>query len=453
MVPPSEISSLTRSELVYGVEDRPPLIETLFAACQHVLAIFVGIVTPPLVVCNALKIGASETAFLVSMSLFVSGIGTWIQTRRFGPLGSGLLCIQGTGFTFIGPIIAAAVASLARGATPQQALGNVFGLCFVGSFVAILISRFLHYAGGIITPLVTGTVVLLVGLTLIGVGITSVGGGFSARHDGTFGSEQNLFLAALVMSIIVVFSLSKNASLRMASVAIGLAVGCITAFFFGRVNFGALGNLPFIAIPSPFRYGLGFDFGAFAPLVFIYLITIVESIGHLTAASTLTNQPIFGPLYLQRLKGGILADGVSCLVAACFNSFPSTIFAQNNGVVQLTGVGSRYVGIFIAAILVALGLIPMVGGAFQAMPPAVLGGATLVMFGSVAVAGVKILAREKMTRRSYLIMALSLGVGLGVTLVPEILSKLPPLVKSSLSSGAATGGMCALLLNWLLPEK
>ncbi len=179
----------------------------------------------------------------------------------------------------------------------------------------------------------------------------------------------------------------------------------------------------------------------------------MESIGDLTATSALTAQPISGPVYFRRLQGGLLADGINSVIGACLNSFPSTTFAQNNGVIQLTGVGSSYVGVFIGAILMLLGLVPIVGVLVQALPPAALGGATLIMFGMVAASGIRILARVPLNRRNAIILAISLGLGLGVTFVPEILDALPALVKSALSSGIAIGGLSALVLNIVLPGE
>jgi xanthine permease XanP len=441
------------TELLYGLHDKPPFRETVFVALQHVFAVFVGIITPPLIICNALKLDRPNTVFLVSMSLFVSGLATLLQSRGIGPIGSRLLSIQGTSFVFLGPIISTAGLSLAAGASPRTALGIIFGLCLVGSSVAITISQCIRFASRIITPLVTGTVVTLIGLTLIEVGIITMGGGFDAQRDGTFGSPLNLALSGIVLTIIVILNCSHIPQLRMTSVVLGLAVGYLAAFLLGKVDLHGLRELPLVTIPFPLHYGLGFNAGAFIPFAFLYLITVIESVGDLTATSSLTNQPITGDLYFRRLRCGILADGINSLLAAIFNSFPSTTFAQNNGVIQLTGVGSRYVGTFIAVILMALGLFPAVGGLVQALPQAVLGGATIVMFGTVAVAGIRILAGVRINRRSSIIIAVSIGLGLGVTFVPEILHFLPELLRHTLSSGIATGGMCALLLNTVLPGE
>jgi xanthine permease XanP len=442
-----------QADLIYGLTDRPPLAQTLFVAVQHVLAVFVGIITPPLIISRALKLETGDSAFLISMALFISGVGTLIQTRRIGPIGSGLLSIQGTSFVFLGPIIALASSAIKEGASQKQALGVVFGLCLTTSLVPILISPFLKVSGRIITPLVTGTVVTLIGLTLIEVGITSVGGGFEAKAAGSFGSIENLCLAAVVVGVILALNGSGKPGLRMISVVVGLAIGYAVAVALGRTDFGALRGTQWITVPTPFRFGLGFRATALIPFSFLYVITAIESIGDLTATSSLTDQPLSGPIYFERLRGGVLADGISSALAALFNSFPSTTFAQNNGVIQLTGVGSSYVGIFVGAMLVILGLFPAVGGLVQAMPQSILGGATIIMFGTVATAGIRILAAIELDRRASTIIAVSLGLGLGVTFVPEIMNRMPAIVKDTFSSGIATGGITALVLNTLLPGK
>lgn len=194
-------------ELIYGLNDRPPLRETLFAALQHLLAIFVAIITPPLIISSALKFDLETTGFLVSMSLFVSGLATFVQCRRFGPVGTGLLCIQGTSFSFISPIIGAGMLGVVGGKMDVGlGLSYIFGACMVASVVEMVVSRLLPYTRKIITPLVSGIVVSLIGMCLIKAGITSCGGGQSAVDGGTFGSLQNLGLALLVLVSIIFFN-------------------------------------------------------------------------------------------------------------------------------------------------------------------------------------------------------------------------------------------------------
>ena len=447
----SETPEIVKHDLIYGLEDRPPVRDAIFAAIQHVFACFVGIITPALIISGAIGLDPADSAYLVSMSLFVSGIATFIQAKRIGPIGSGLLSIQGTSFAFIGPVIAAGTAITGAGGSPQDALGTIFTLCLVGSFIEMVFSRFIEFASRVITPLVTGVVVTLIGLTLVNVGITSMGGGFAAREAGTFGSLPFLALSGLVLAIIVVLNNVGSSFLRMSSVAIALIVGYLIAIPMGLVNFSNLSNLAALNVPIPFRYGIGFNLAAFIPFAFLYLITTIESTGDLTATSLLTGQPITGPTYFKRIKGGILGDGVNSAIAAIFNTFPNTTFSQNNGVIQLTGIGSRYVGFYIAGVFVILGLVPVVAGIFQTIPQPVLGGATIIMFGSVAVAGIKILSTVTLNKRASIILATSLGLGLGVSVVPDILEQLPTLLKSIFSSGISTGGLTALVLNMVLP--
>lgn len=214
-----------------------------------------------------------------------------------------------------------------------------------------------------------------------------------------------------------------------------------------------LPELPLLSLPQPFRFGFAFDWMAFLPVALIYLISSIETVGDLTANCMLSRQPLDGPKYLERLRGGVLGDGVSCLLAATFSAFPNTTFAQNNGVIQLTGVASRHVGIYIGGVLLALGLFPWIGAILQQIPKPVLGGATLVMFGSVAAAGIRILGQTAMDRRSVLIIAASFGVGLGVAAQPTLLDQMPAVVKTLFDSAITSGGVTAILLNLLLPEE
>jgi xanthine permease XanP len=387
------------------------------------------------------------------MSLMISGISTFIQVRRIGPVGSGLLSIQGTSFTFLGPIIATAMAVVQAGGSTTSALALIFGICLSGSFIEMALSRALRFAQRIVTPLVTGTVVTLIGLTLVKVGVETMCGGPASRSDGTFASLQNLGLAGLVLAIIVVLNRSSIKYLRMSSIVVGLAVGYVVSIFLGLIDFARLSELSVFNLPQPFKFGLGFSWSAFLPIALIYLITTIETIGDLTATSSVSGEPIEGDVYMKRIQGGVLGDGVNSFLAAVFNTFPNTTFSQNNGVIQLTGVASRYVGYFIAAFLVLLGLFPVVGGLFQIMPAAVLGGATIIMFGTVAAAGIRIIASQHLDRRAMLILAVSLAMGLGVTFVPESLDNLPQVVKNMFSSGIATGGIFAIGMNLLLPRS
>ena len=414
---PSDASA--RNDLVYGLDDRPSAPIALLAALQHLLAIIVPIVTPGLLICQALGVSPRDTNLIVSMSLVISGIATFVQCKRFGPFGAGLLIVQGTSFNFVGPLIAGGAPFVKR----------------------------------LITPLVTGIVVLMIGLTLIKVGLISMGGGFSAMSNGTFANGENLLLSGVVLGIIVVLNRIPVVWMRSCAIVIALAVGYALAGYLGRLDFTGMHQAELFQVPTPLHFGLDFSWPLFIPMLVIYLVTSLEAIGDVTATSKVSKQPVEGPLWMQRIKGGVLVNGANSFLAGIFNTFPSSVFAQNNGVIQLTGVASRYVGLWIAAMLVLLGLFPSVAGVIQAVPEPVLGGAAMVMFGAVAASGINILAGIQLDRRALLIIAVSLALGLGVSQVPEFLAHMPAALRNVLESGVATGGICALLLNWFLPES
>lgn len=430
--------------LIYCLNDRPPVKDAIFAALQHLLAIFVAIITPPLIIAGALKLDLETTGYLVSMALFASGISTFIQCRKLGPIGCGLLCIQGTSFSFIGPIISAGLTG---------GLATVFGACIAASTMEMLISRVLKYTRKIITPLVSGIVVTLIGMSLIKVGISACGGGAVAQANGTFGSLRYVGLSALVLVLIIFFNRSNNRYLRMSSIVIGLIVGYVVSWFMGMVDFSSVQSYGGFNLPLPFRYGLSFDISSIIALGIVYVITAIEAYGDITANSLISGEPVEGETFVKRASGGILADGFNSMLAGFLNSFPNSIFAQNNGMIQLTGVASRYVGYYIAGFLIILGLFPAVGLVFSLMPEPVLGGATLLMFGTVAAAGIRIIAAQKIDRKATLVMALSFSLGLSVELVPEILSQLPETIRNIFASGITTGGVTAILSNILIRIK
>ncbi len=441
-----------RLDLVYGLNDRPRPLIAFLAALQHLLAILVPIVTPGLLICLALGVSHEDTNMILSMSLVISGIATFLQCKKVGLFGAGLLIVQGTSFNFIGPIIGIGSAMVASGTPVEAVMAAIFGVVIAGSFIEMGVSRILPWVKKLITPLVTGIVVLLIGLTLIKEGLISMGGGYQAMESKTFASADNLIMSCTVLAIIILLNRMRAVWIKSSAILIALVAGYILAGFMGYLDFSMLEEAPLIQIPTPMHFGLSFSWSLFIPMAFIYLVTSLEAIGDITATSKLSNQPVDGDSWMQRIKGGVLVNGANSLLAGLFNTFPSSVFAQNNGVIQLTGVASRYVGLWIAIMLIILGLFPAVAGIIQAVPQAVLGGAVMVMFGAVAASGVNILSGIQLDRRALLIIAISLALGLGVAQVPQILEHLPELFKNIFSSGVATGGIAALILNIVLPE-
>ena len=224
-------------------------------------------------------------------------------------------------------------------------------------------------------------------------------------------------LAAAVLLLIIAFNRSSNRYLRMSSIVIGLVIGYIAAWFMGIIDFSSIQSYGGFNLPMPFRYGLDFDLSTIIALGLIFMITAIEAYGDITANSLISGEPVEGDTFVKRASGGILADGFNSMLAGALNSFPNSVFAQNNGMIQLTGVASRYVGYYIAAFLVLLGLFPAVGLVFSLMPEPVLGGATLLMFGTVAAAGIRIIAAQEINRKATLVMAVSFSLKLSVELV------------------------------------
>lgn len=436
------------TDLVYGLEDRPGVIQASFAAIQHVLASFVGIITPTLVIGGVLGLG-EHIPYLISMALMVSGVATLIQSRRTLGIGAGMLCVQGTSFAFLSSILAAGFIAKSQGGGPDEILSLIFTVCFLGAFIEIFLSLFISKLKNIVTPLVTGIVITLIGLSLIKVGMTDLAGGFKAKD---LGSPENLMLGGTVLLIVIIINQMKNQWFRISSIAIGLIAGFFIAMAMGKIDLSNLPPIDTISIPKPFMFGYSFDLTAFIPIALIYVITAIETTGDITANCVISGEEIKGEKYRKRVQGGVLADGVNSMIAAAFNTFPNTTFSQNNGVIQLTGIASRYVGYFIGILLILLGVFPIVGAILQQMPKPVLGGATLVMFATVAAAGVKILKQVHMNRRNMMIIAVSFGLGLGVLMVPEVVAQLPKMAKNIFGSAITMGGISAIVLNLILPK-
>jgi xanthine permease XanP len=442
------MSSEKPSELIYRLDDKPPVLESLFAAIQHLLASFVGIVTPTLIIGNVLGL-QEQLPYLISMALIASGIGTFIQAYRPFGIGAGMLCVQGTSFAFLGAILSAGFIARDAGGGPEEIIALITSLCFVGSFVQIGLSQFIPRLRKIVTPLVTGIVITSIGISLIKVGMTDLAGGVG---NPDFGSSSNLMLGFFVIAVIVLMNISSNNWIRLSSIVVGLIAGYMVAAVTGMLSPSDLLPSATLSVPIPFKYGFNFELAAFIPLAVIYVISSVETTGDITANCIISRQPITGDGYIQRIKNGVLGDGINSMIAAMLNSFPNTTFSQNTGVIQLTGIASKYIGMYIAGILVFIGLFQGVGDILQQIPKPVLGGATLIMFGTVAAAGIKILASEYIDRRKVIIIAVSLGLGLGLALVPDVFAKTPDLVQNIFSSAAATAGITAMLLSLILPE-
>ncbi len=259
----------TCEDILYTVDDKPGLVESFFAALQHVLASFVSIITPTLIIGGVLGLG-SEIPYLISMALFVSGVGTFIQARRVGPIGSGLICVQGTSFAFLGTILATGFTVKATGGGNDEVLATIFAVCFLAAFVEIFISFFIEKLGKVIKPVVTGVVITTIGVYLIKVGMTDIGGGqwLLTNMPEKFASPSNLIVGFSVVALVVLLNASKNQWVRLTAVVVAMLVGWLLALILGIAKF-KMGEFDLIAMPLPFKYGFNIDFGAMIAFSFL----------------------------------------------------------------------------------------------------------------------------------------------------------------------------------------
>lgn len=412
----------------------------LLVGAQHVAAMVVGTITPPLILAGILKWNPADTAYFVSMALLASALGTLLQTWRPGPVGSGLLSVTGTSFSFLQPLVLAGQAG---------GLALMFGMSLVTAPVQLVLAPFLPKLHRVFTPLVSGVVVLLIGLSLIpsamyGV-VAPAGDGAPAWAGGA--------VACVVLAVVLTAQMIGGRNLRLAGVLLGVAAGYVVCGIAGWLHAPPPGGDAWLAWPRWMPHGFAFSWSLLLPFAFIYLVSLIEAMGDMTATAQLSGLPTGGREHWTRLRGGIFADGLTSLASALVGGFPSTTYAQNNGVIQITGVASRRIGPLMALILALLGIFPVVGRWVTAMPPSILGALALLLFGLVAMSGLRLIASHGVGQREALIVALALAIGLGAPTQAGWLAALPGWLKAFLESGIAAGGMTALVLNIVLPDR
>ena len=441
----------TRAGLLFGIDDRPPAGTSLLAGLQHLMAIFGGIVTAPLIIARGMNLSLEDTNYLITSALLISGVATWIQISRIGVFGSGLLSIQGTSFTFIGPILFAFY-SLPETMLVADKLGIIFGSAAVAAVLMMPICFYMGQLRRIFTPAVVGATVILLGTSLVWTTLGNLGREYTQQQAAGIGWQVPL-LATIVFSVTLAMALSRNTWLRMTSIVAGLGLGYLLALALGQIDFSPLSQLANTFVPMPLRFGLGFDWGVLLVLMPVFIVSATESIGDLTATSALSKLPTSGPAYQARVRGGLLGDCLNSLIAALFATFPNTTFSQNNGVIRLTGIASKRIGYVVAVLLVVLGVFPVVGGLFQLVPGAVLYGATLLMFILVGLAGVSILQHGGADRRAWGIAGLAIAGGWALSQSSGLLSGLPDQLQMMLAFPVSTGAFLAILLEMLVPDS
>ncbi|EKN36360.1 xanthine/uracil permease family protein [Clostridium botulinum CFSAN001627] len=427
----------TDIQLMYGVNDKPKILMQILLGLQHIFAAFGGIIVVPIVISAALGFDAKTSTALISSAILAAGVATFIQSRGIGPIGARVACIMGTDFTFVAPAIAVG---------GKFGLSGIFGATILGAGIVIILSFFVKPLMKLFPPIVTGTVVSLIGLTLLPVSIDWAAGGVGSAN---YGSLKNISIALFIMIVTLLLNHYGKGLVSSASILIGMVVGYIICIPLGMVNFSSVSQATWISLPKILGYGITFNLQVLLPFIPAYFVTIIGTVGCLKAITEVSGikedeKPI---------TAGVLSDGVGSMLAGVFGALPNTSFSQNIGLIPLTKVASRYVTMMAGILLVILGLFPKFAALINIMPQPVLGGVGIVMFGTVAAAGIQTLSGVKLNNRNMLIIATSIGLGLGVTFRPEFIAQLPESLKMIFSSGISTGTIVALLLNVILKEK
>lgn len=437
-MPISEENATDQTPSTRDVNAMPPLGQAIPLGLQHVLAMFVGNVTVPIIIAGAADLPADQTAFMIQAAMFVAGIATLVQSLGIGPVGARLPIVMGTSFGFVPVLIPIAVG---------MGLPTALGATLCGGIAMAIVGLFLPTFRFLFPPVVTGTFVVMLGTLLMPVGFLYLGGGGAAED---FGAPHHIALGSLVfVTTLALHQYGRDTWSEMAPL-LGLVVGYFTAMGFGHVDLGNLGSADWISLPVPLHIGLEFHAAAIVPVVLLAIVCCAESIGDIvgTTAGGLNRQPT-----AKELSGGVMADGLASVFAAIFNAFPQISFSQNVGMVALTGVVSRFVVAIGGAFLVLAGLVPKLGALISSIPDSVLGGAVLIVFGMIASAGIKMLAGIELNKRNMVIIGVSLSAAIGLPAQEGLYANLNQNLQAIIHSGLVPGALLAIALNLVLPRR
>ncbi|MCB1422059.1 MAG: purine permease [Nitratireductor sp.] len=429
----------------------PPLGKAVPLGIQHVLAMFASNVTPAIIVAGAAGFGFGSNSpefpnliYMIQMSMLFAGIATLFQTIGIGPVGARLPIVQGTSFAFL-PVMIPAVAGLGAaglgGLMTGVLIGGLFHFC-----LGFVIGR-IRFA---LPPLVTGLIVLMIGLALIKVGIQYAAGGVPLMGKPEFGSMAMWIPALVVILVTLALKFFTRGLVSVAAVLVGLIAGYIVALMMGQVNFGNVGRAGLFEVPMPFKWGFELNWAIIIGMCLMAIISAIETVGD---TSGITKGGAGREASDREIQGATFADGLGTAIAGIFGGLPNTSFSQNVGLISMTGVMSRHVVTIGAIFLIVCGLIPKVGAIVATVPINVLGGGVIVMFGMVAAAGLNMLSEVNWNRRNMVIFATALSVGFGLQLVPEALQHMPKTLQILLTSGLLPAALIAVVLNLVIPEE
>ena len=445
-------SSIGTPEQLRDPNYTPPLAKAIPLGIQHVLAMFVSNITPAIIIAGVAGFGFGAPGadipaliYLIQMAMLFAGVATLIQTIGIGPIGARLPIVQGTSFAFLPVMIPAMI-----GAGTAGLAGLMTGVLIGGLFHAFL-GLFVGRIRFALPPLVTGLIVLMIGLLLVKVGIQYAAGGAGAFNMGkpTWGGASNWFQAGVVIFVTLGLKFFTRGLLSVAAVLIGLIAGYVVAYLMGDVSFASVGRAGWFELPSPFKFGFELNWAIIIGMCLMAFISAIETVGDV---SGITKGGAGREATDEEIVGATFADGIGTAIAGVFGSLPNTSFSQNVGLIAMTGVMSRHVVTIGAIFLIICGLIPKVGAVINSVPIQVLGGGVIVMFGMVAAAGASMLSDVNWNSRNMVIFAVSLSIGLGLQQVPDAMAFLGDTARILLTSGLLPAAFIAIFLNLILPE-
>lgn len=429
---------MKEKDLIYQLDGKPPLRVAIPLGLQHVLAMFTGNIAPIIIIASILDLPLEQKTFMIQCAMIVSGLVTMIQLYPIGRVGAKLPLVMGTSFAFVPTAIAVG---------KNYGLSGILGASFVGAFAEVLMGVFIKPLRKFFPPLVTGVVLIAIGLSLMPTGIKYFAGGAGAKD---FGSPQNLILGFTVLTVIIVLQRFSKGLLNLSSVLIALVVGYVMAIFMGKISFEGVANAAWMSFPMPLKYGMTFHWDAIFKFAAVYLVVGLETLGNISGI-TLAGEN--REATENEMSGAVIADAIGSAFAAVFNVLPNTAYGQNAGIVAMTKVMNRFCVATGAIFLILAGIFPKFGAVCAAMPASVLGGAVIIVFAMITISGIKMVTREGLGSRDTMVLAISLGLGLGFGAVPEAIEHLPYFLKFILEDAVVSCGLMALILNVIFPRE
>lgn len=434
-------TNTSSSSELFQLTGKPTFGQAFPQAMQHVLAMLVGNITPPMLIASTLSLSAADQIMLTQAAMLIGGITTLLQLFPVLGFGMGLPSVMGVAFAYM-PILTMI--------GTQYGIAAIFGSQLVAGFVSIFIGMFMGKIRRFFPPIVSGTVVLSIGLSLYETAITYMGGGSATQSAGTFGSPQFWILAVVTLVVTLACSLFGKGYLKVSGMLIGIVVGYVIALFMGDiVDFSTFNDAGLISVPIPFHFGLEFHADAIIMMILMYVVQAVQTIGDVSS----TAMGGFGREATDKELGGAIKGQSICgMIGAIIGGLPTDPYSQNVGLICTTKVVAKRVFLIVGVIMLAAGFCPKFGALMTTIPQPVLGGATVTVFAAITMSGIQLLGEQPMNYRNKLIVGISLAIGVGIDAVPDVLQFCPQLAKNILGSSLMVSFLIVFILNIIVPE-